>query len=200
MISLIIIIMTIIIVSIIIIIMTYRLSNYYSKSLKSRPQAFKYKLKSADQSISKGAYAVGLLFLKEAYQWASSGDNDHDDEYEIILEVCAVALEDLRGKLFAIKSASVSYHDERYDKDDDNNHRDASGYDEAYLNDQYKQYSSLHSDLLKHFKHNRQVDTVTVLDWQPSYALTRKPFESKGLAVKSLKDHKIGKGSCCTIA
>ena len=116
--------MTIIIVSIIIIIMTYRLSNYYSKSLKSRPQAFKYKLKSADQSISKGAYAVGLLFLKEAYQWASSGDNDHDDECEIMLKVCAVALEDLRGKLIAIKSASVSYHDERYDKDDDNDNDD----------------------------------------------------------------------------
>ena len=180
--------------------MIYRLSNYYSKSLKSRPQAFKYKLKSADQSISKGAYVVGLLFLKEAYQWASSGDNDHGDEYEIMLKVCAVALEDLRGKLFAIKSASVSYLDERYDKDDDNNHRDASGYDEAYLNEQYNQYSSLHSDLLKHFKHNRRVDTVTVLDWQPSYALTRKPFESKGLAVKSLKDHKNGKCSCCTIA
>jgi len=95
------------------------LSNYYSKSLKSRPQAFKYKLKSADQSISKGAYAVGLLFLKEAYQWACSGDNDHDDEYEIMLKVCAVALEDLRGKLFTIKSASVSYHDERYDENDE---------------------------------------------------------------------------------
>jgi len=202
-ITIIIIIIIIIIVSIIIIIIViiyYRLSTYYSKSIKSRSQAFKYKLKSADQSISKGAYAVGLLFLKEAYQLTSSGDNDHDDECEIMLKVCAVALEDLRGKLIAIKSASVSYLDERYDKDDDNNHRDASGYDEAYLNDQYKQYSSLHLDLLKHFKHNRQVDTVTVLDWQPSYALTRKPFESKGLAVKSLKDHKIGKGSCCTIA
>ena len=197
--------------------MTYRLSKYYSKSLKSRPQAFKYKLKSADQSISKGAYSLGLLFLREAYQWVSNISSD-DDEYTIMLEVCVVAIEDLRDKLFIIKSASLHDHnDHNDDRDDnnDNNHNnnrddgrdvDPRGYDEAYLHRLYDGYSSLHSDLLKqsdhlkHSKRNRRVDTDKALNWQPSYASNRKPFKTNILSEKRLKDHDNGKGYCCIIA
>eukprot|EP01032_Pedospumella_encystans_P010797 gene10797-12592_t len=67
------------------------LGYHYRRCPDKRPLAFKYELKAADQQVAKGAYGDGLNFLKSAAKLA-----EKDVELEVVLEVIDRAIEDIK--------------------------------------------------------------------------------------------------------
>ena len=69
---------------------SHRLGFHYARSNRRRAQAFKYKVKAADQAISRGAFNDGLIFAQSA-----SGLGISKAELRVLLEVITSALQDL---------------------------------------------------------------------------------------------------------
>lgn len=67
-----------------------RLANHYKASHGQRQLAFKYKVKAADQAISRGAFNDGLAFVQEAATLAVS-----KPELKVMVDVISRALRDL---------------------------------------------------------------------------------------------------------
>jgi hypothetical protein len=68
----------------------YSLGHHYHKSNLRRTAAFKYKVKSADQAISRGAFSDGLHFTQSAAELAES-----KAEIVMLLKIISMAVRDL---------------------------------------------------------------------------------------------------------
>ena len=69
----------------------FRLSVHYSKSHGKRALAFKYKVKSADQAICRGAFSDGLTFLQASATVAVA-----KAELRVLIDVINRAINDLQ--------------------------------------------------------------------------------------------------------
>lgn len=65
---------------------------HYTKSIGKRAQAFKYKVKAADQAISRGAFTDGFMFVESAVELAVTRP-----ELRVLLDVINRALRDLNA-------------------------------------------------------------------------------------------------------
>lgn len=173
------------------------------KSCGKRSLAYKYKVKAADQAISRGAFSDGLVFAQSAALLAVG-----KAELRVLLEVIKRALQDINPP-----TKNISHTARRLSKsfsstnDFDQNSRIAA-YTQLKLNtemllEKYSKPTKIESNIpgIPGSMANRTLmirQPSARLTWQPSYVASKKRHNSSDDDDED--DSEFNPSKCCTIS